>query len=46
MEHSAKIIVCCAQKGGVAKTVTTHNLAVALSPVKRFLRLIWTISRI
>lgn len=31
MEHSAKIIVCCAQKGGVAKTVTTHNLAVALS---------------
>ena len=31
MKHSAQIIVCCAQKGGVAKTVTTHNLAVALS---------------
>lgn len=27
----AKIIVCSAQKGGCAKTVTTHNLSVALS---------------
>ncbi len=26
-----KIIVCSAQKGGCAKTVTTHNLAVALA---------------
>lgn len=31
MVQPAQIIVCCAQKGGVAKTVTTHNLAVALS---------------
>lgn len=27
----AQIIVCCAQKGGCAKTVTVHNLAYALS---------------
>lgn len=31
MNRSAQIIICCAQKGGVAKTVTTHNLAVAFS---------------
>lgn len=35
MKRSAQIIVCCAQKGGVAKTVTTHNLAVALSQAKK-----------
>lgn len=27
----AQIIVCCAQKGGCAKTVTVHNLSYALS---------------
>lgn len=27
----AQIIVCCAQKGGCAKTVTVHNLSCALS---------------
>lgn len=27
----AKIITCCAQKGGCAKTVTVHNLAAALA---------------
>lgn len=27
----AQVIVCCAQKGGCAKTVTVHNLSTALS---------------
>lgn len=27
----AQVIVCCAQKGGCAKTVTVHNLSAALS---------------
>lgn len=31
----AQIIVCCAQKGGCAKTVTVHNLASALSRMGR-----------
>lgn len=29
----AQIIVCCAQKGGCAKTVTVHNLSYALSRI-------------